>query len=104
MASPRPTLAYFTSTEPSGSRLAWVVTVEDESKPCTEHQVTVSASGPDATNMPPPTEGSRSAKNGATRGAPESRRASPRSSVEVSPWPNVMFPSEFTKAAVCEPP
>ena len=98
--SPRPTFANFTSTDPSARRLAWVVTVEGESKPWTEHQVTVSASGAEARKTPPPAEGSRSAKKGPTRARPESKRAMPRWSWAVSARSNVMLPSEFTKRPV----
>ena len=62
------------STAPPGRRLACAVTLPVASKSGTAHQVTVKASGAAFTKTPPPADGSRSAKKGATRGAPESTR------------------------------
>ena len=67
-----------TSTAPPASRLACAVTRPVASKSGTAHQVTVKASGAALTKTPPPAEGSRSAKKGATRGTPVRTRPSDR--------------------------
>src|SRR4029078_13296201 len=96
---------YFSSTLPSGSSVAWVVTTRVESKPRTLHQVTVYWSAAALTKIfPVPCVGSRSAKNGATRGGPVRRRAMLRSVLDLSSSPKVMLPSELTNAAVCPTP
>ena len=74
------------------------MTLPVASKSGTAHQVTVKASGAAFTKIPPPAEGSRSAKKGATRGAPERTRPRERAVVATSPSPKVRLPSEFTKA------
>ena len=80
-----------------------VVTVRVESKPRTPHQVTVYWSAAALTKTRPPVLGSRSARNGATRGGPVSSRATLRSVLARSSSSNVMLPSELTNAVVCAP-
>ncbi len=87
-----------TSTAPPARRLACAVTRPVASKSGTAHQVTVKASGAALTNIPPPAEGSRSAKKGATRGTPVRTRPRDRAVVATSPSPKVRLPSELTKA------
>ena len=53
---------------------------------------------------PLPVVGSRSAKNGATRGGPVRNLDTLRSELAVSLSPKVMLPSELTKARVCDVP
>ena len=91
----------FISTLPSGSSVVWTLTVRVESKPRTLHQVTVYWSAAALTKiLPEPVVGSRSAKNGAMRGGPVTIRPRLRSVLALSSSPNVMLPSELTKAAV----
>jgi hypothetical protein len=92
------------SIEPPARRLAWAVTFPVASKSGTSHHVTVNASEAAPTKIPPPFAGSRSAKNGATRGAPARTRPSERASVATSPSPKVRLPSELTNAEVREAP
>ena len=76
-----------------------------ESKPRTLHQVTVYASAAALTKtLPTPVDGSRSAKNGAMRGGPVTRRPMLRSVLALSSSTRVMLPSELTNAAVCAVP
>src|SRR4029453_899301 len=104
LRSPMP-LPKWTSIDPSGRRTAWTVTVWVTSKPRTPHQVTVVASDDACRKTRPlPVDGSRSAKNGATRGGPVRNRDTLRSELAVSLSPNVMLPSEFTNACVCDVP
>ena len=63
---------------PFENSTACTVTVCGSSKPGTAHHVIVVASGALSKKTRPPADGSRSAKNGAIRGAPEARRSSPR--------------------------
>ena len=86
-----------TSTAPPARRLACAVTLPVASKSGTAHQVTVKASEDALTKMPPPADGSRSAKKSAIRGAPDSTRPSERALVSTSPAPKVRLPSELTK-------
>ena len=91
----------FISTLPSGRSVACAVTDRVESNARTPHQVTVYWSDAAFTKiLPLPVVGSRSAKNGATRGGPASILARLRSLLLLSSSPRVMLPSEFTKAAV----
>ena len=67
----------------------------------TAHQVTVTASSPVCAYTPPPLDGSRSARKGAMRGAPESSRETLREVLALSASSKVMLPSELTKASSC---
>ena len=94
----------FTSIAPVANSEAWTVVVCVESKPRTPHQVTVNASAAASTKTRPPVDGSRSAKNGATRGGPPRRRAKPRVVDVASASSNVRLPSELTNTEVNERP
>ena len=83
---------------PFGSSAAWAVTVSGSSKPGTAHHVIVIAAAALSTNTRPPADGSRSAKNGAIRGAPAARRARLRAVDALSASPNVRLPSELTNS------
>ena len=86
---------------PVGSSVACTVIERVDSKPRTPHQVTTNASDADATYTPPAADGSRSAKNGAMRGGPPSRRAKPRVDDAVSASSKVRLPSELTNTLAC---
>ena len=101
-ASPSVTVAVLELDAAVGSRVACAVTPRCESKPWTPHQVTVYWSEAAFTKILPPAVGSRSARNGATRGGPVSSRDTSRSVLAWSASPNVMLPSELTNAAVCD--
>ena len=94
----------FTSIAPVANSDACTVVVCVESKPRTPHQVTVNASLAASTKTRPPVDGSRSAKNGATRGGPPSRRAKPRVVDVASASSKVRLPSELTNTDVNERP
>ena len=87
---------------PFGRSVGCIVTVRVTSNPRTEHHVTVYRSEAAFTKIRPvPVDGSRSARNGDTRGGPVRRRATLRSVLDLSASSNVMLPSELTNAAVC---
>ena len=88
------------SIAPFANSTACTVIVCGSPKPGTAHQVIVTASGALSKNMRPPADGSRSAKNGAIRGAPEARRSSPRVVDALSASSNVRLPSELTNSEV----
>ena len=85
---------------PFANSTACTVTVCGRSKPGTAHHVTVVASAALSKKTSPPADGSRSAKNGAIRGAPDASRSSPRSVDALSPSSNVRLPSELTNSDV----
>src|SRR5262245_57933505 len=66
-----PAEAYFISTLPSAKNDSCIVARRVESNTGTLHHVAVNASEAERTNTLPPADGSRSAKKGASRGAPE---------------------------------
>ena len=100
MPSPRSAAPKRNSMAPFENSTACAVIVCGRSKPGTAHQVTVVASGALSKKTRPPADGSRSAKKGAIRGAPEARRPRPRAVDALSASSNVRLPSELTNSDV----